>query len=423
MEKMTMKQMLAWGASLIFLVLALISVPQLVENVAADEVVVIQSVGGDLNVYSQAGPVWQGFGRVTSYKKREQYSFSAKVDQGKPKDESIDVTFNDGGHGKISGVNSWEMPTSVPAVVKLHTLFGSQNAIEQQLVRPAIEKAVYLTGPMMSSTESYQSRRSEFLQIFEDQSRNGIYKTETFSDKQLDPVSGKEKTVNSVRIVMKDGVPVRQSASALKEFGIVLESPSIEIIYDKTILKQIEDQQKAVAQIQTAQAEARGAEQKAITTVKQGEAEAAKKKWEQEALKATAVTKAEQEKAVAITDAEKERDVAKLKKDAADFYKQEQILKGEGDGAYRQKVMQANGALEQKLETYSSVMINFAREFGKQKWVPEVQMGGTGASGVNSVSSMMDMLSAKTARDLGLDMKMSAGKSEAPAEAVKPAKK
>ena len=122
------------------------------------------------------------------------------------------------------------------------------------------------------------------------------------------------------------------------------------------------------------------------------------------------MVQAEQEKAVAITAGEKERDVAKLLKDAAEYYKQQQILKGEGDAAYRQKVMQANGALEQKLEAWVSVMGKFATEFGKQKWVPEVQMGGAGSSGGNSVQTMIDILSTKGARDLGLDMKMEAGR-------------
>ena len=122
---------------------------------------------------------------------------------------------------------------------------------------------------------------------------------------------------------------------------------------------------------------------------------------------------------MAITGGEKERDVAKLKRDAADFYKQEQILKGEGDGAYRAKVMQANGALEQKLAAYEKIMGKFAEEFGKQKWVPEVQMGGAGSSGVNSAQTMMDVLSTKALRDLSLDMKMSTGRSVTSPASVK----
>lgn len=393
--KFTMRQFVGIALTVIFFVATVISIPQLVENVSADEIVVIQSVKGNLDVYSQAGPVWQGYGRVTAYKKREQYSFSAKKDQGKATDQSIDVTFNDGGHGRISGVVSWEMPTATEAVIKLHTLFGSQHAIEQQLVRPAIEKSVYLTGPMMSSTESYSSRRSEFLQLFEDQARNGIYKTETVSAKTPDPVTGVEKTVNIVRIAVKDGIPQRQSGSPLKDFGITLESPAIDqMIYDVTVKKQIEDQQKAVAQIQTAQAQAREAEQKAITTAKEGEASAAKAKWDQETIKAKMVTEAQQKLEVATLGAKE-----------AEQKKREQILLGEGEAERKRLVMQADGALEKKLEAWVTAQAVWASAFKdvKQPIVPSIVMG-SGSGQRQSAQDLIDMISVKTAKELSLDM-------------------
>ena len=63
---------------------------------------------------------------------------------------------------------------------------------------------------------------------------------------------------------------------------------------------------------------------------------------------------------------------------------------------------------------------------GKQKWVPEIQYGGGGTTaGVNSAQTMMDTLSTKALRDLGIDMKMTnRASAEAPAEAQsRPAKK
>ena len=399
-NKLSMRSIVILTASVIGVVVGLIITPMLVENISADEIVVIQSVTGKLDVYTQSGPVWQGMGRVTSYKKREQYSFSAKKDQGKSTDESIDVTFNDGGHGKISGVVSWEMPTAHEAVIKLHTLFGSQHAIEQQLVRPAIEKSIYLTGPMMSSTESYSSRRSEFLQLFEDQARNGIYKTEAISTKQTDPVSGVEKTISLERIAMKDGVPQRQSGSALKEFGIMLESPAIDqMIYDSTVKSQIETQQKAVAQIQTSQAQAREAENQAITTEKQGQAAAAKAKWEQETIKAKMVTEAQQKLEVATLGAKE-----------AEQKKREQILLGEGEAERKRLVMQADGALEKKLEAWLQAQEYYANAIKdiKHPIVPTIVMGGSGVQ--PSAQSLLDMLSVKTAKELSLDMSMQGNK-------------
>ena len=68
--------------------------------------------------------------------------------------------------------------------------------------------------------------------------------------------------------------------------------------------------------------------------------------------------------------------------------------------------MEADGALEHKLHTYETVMERFAIEFGKQKWVPEVQMGGSGEGAGNEAGNLINLLTATTLKQLGLDMEM-----------------
>jgi hypothetical protein len=152
-------------------------------------------------------------------------------------------------------------------------------------------------------------------------------------------------------------------------------------------------------EVQTAMAEARKAEQRAITSEKEGQANAAKAKWEQEVVKAKAVTEAEQQ-----------REVAKLNMQAAEFTKKEQILLGEGEGARKRAVMQADGALERKLAAWIEVNKAYAAELGKQRWVPEIQMGGStpGQGGANA-AGLIELLLAKTARELSLDVAVPAG--------------
>lgn len=163
-----------------FLLIMLFSV---FEQVDANEILVVQSPTGDLTAHTTPGIKWQGWGKVTFYQKRSQFSFSAKSDQGDKKDQSLPVMFNDGGSAHLSGVMSWEMPLTEKPIIKLHTLYGSQQGIEQQLVRPSIERAIYLTGPLMSSAEAYSARKPDLLRYFEDQARNGVYQMETVERK------------------------------------------------------------------------------------------------------------------------------------------------------------------------------------------------------------------------------------------------
>ena len=111
---------------------------------------------------------------------------------------------------------------------------------------------------------------------------------------------------------------------------------------------------------------------------------------------------------------------AEQKKLAAREYKQEQILRGEGDAERKRLVLQADGALEQKLETYEAVMAKFAVEFGKQKWVPEIQFNSgaqqtqqNGTSG-NEAANLINLLTAQALKSLNLDMTVPRSKSTAP---------
>lgn len=390
----------------------LLSLGNLFENVDAGNILVVQSpVSGNLFFYTSAGIKWQGFGTVTKYNKRSEFWFSSRTDQGKKADESLLVRFNDGGHANISGGISWEMPLDEEHLTMLHTKFGSQEAVEQALVRKAIEKGVYMTGPHMSSKESYAERRNELLWLIEDQIANGVYLTRTTQERTKDPLTGEERTVAKVEMVMdaKTTQPKRAEESPLKEFGIKTFNLAInDVKYDPTVEKQIQQQQEAIMQVQIAIAESKKAEQEALTTKKQGEASAAKAEWEQKTIAAKMEQEATMKKNVAETEANMKLEVAKLEAQAAEQKKQAEISMGEGESKRRQMVMEADGALEKKLEAWTEAQKAYATAIGQHQgnWVPQVIMGSTGTATQSNASDLIQMLMAKTAKDLSLDMGM-----------------
>jgi hypothetical protein len=278
-------KVLAFGLGILLIVFLLFS-GKMVENVDNSEIVIIQSpFTGKVTVHTTPGPVMQSFGTATHYRKSHQFWFSKKNDEGSDEDQSIKIRFNDGGHGQISGSVRWYMPTDDMGILKLHTDFGSQDAIEQQLVRQVVTKSIYMTGPLMSSKESSAEKRNDLLSFIEDQCIN--------------------KTVTVVKIMEQNNVPLRQEKSALMSYNISLQGLALNAIdYDDEVEQQIKVQQQAYMQVQTAIANSKKAEQDAITTELQGKASAAKAKWEQEVIKAQAVTQAQQEKEVAGLQAE-----------------------------------------------------------------------------------------------------------------------
>ena len=148
--------------------------------------------------------------------------------------------------------------------------------------------------------------------------------------------------------------------------------------------------------VQTAMAQARKAEQDALTVEQQGRANAATQRWEQEAVKAKAVTEAQQRLEVAQLDAE-----------AAAQERLANIRRGEGEARRRELVMGADGALTQKLDAWLEAQKVWANAVSAYKgsWVPSVVMGGNGQQG-NGANDLIDLLTAQTARQLSLDMQV-----------------
>jgi hypothetical protein len=79
--------------------------------------------------------------------------------------------------------------------------------------------------------------------------------------------------------------------------------------------------------------------------------------------------------------------------------------------------MQADGALEKKLEAYVKVNELYAAAIGQYKgnWVPTVQQGASSGS-QNGAVDLLNLLSVKAAKDLALDLSLPAANAQAPAQ-------
>jgi regulator of protease activity HflC (stomatin/prohibitin superfamily) len=440
------------GAGLLLLFL-LLSIGSVIENVDSSEIVVKQSLGGQLEIWTTQGPKLQNFGGLESYRKSGQIMFggninidesasSAKDHKDQPLDEEtsrllaqcLPIRFNDKGSAKLCGSISFDLPTDPASMTKLHTKFRSQEAIEQRLIYPALMKAAYNSGPMMSSEQSAGDRRAELLEILREQATEGIYRVVASDEEQEDLLAEQIETVEIVDapVLDKEGVPVLNAdgtpkmekkpkmvlkhpkamvkvvrpkigadgkieiaePSTASEYGLRLYNFTINrVIYDERVRRQNEAQQEATMAIQTARANSKRAEQDALTAHAEGEARIARAKADKEV-----------EKQSAVTEAEKKRDTAQLDLAAADFEKQAAIKRAEGEAEARKLVMVADGALDKKLALLDKMHKYWSEAAGKQQLVPTITMGGSGDGKSVGVTQFMDMMTTKAVRDLALDM-------------------
>lgn len=376
------------GITVVLLFVVLVLSFKLFENVDADEILVVQDpVDGDLHWYINPGIKWQWIGKTTKYLKRDIYLI-----------QEARVRFNDAGHGTIRGSVQYDMPLDSDNLTKLHTRYGSPEAIKDQVIKRTVDKVIYMTGPLMSSRESYAEKRTNLINYVQDQIDLGVYKVQQRESETVDQISGQKKSLIIAEVVIgKDGKEARQERSIVGEFGIKAFNFAIEELkYSDTVEKQIQQQQQITMDVQTAIAEARKAEQRKLTVEQQGAANAAKAKWDQEVIKAREVTAAEQRLRV-----------AELDRQAAEQTKRKLILEGEGEATKRQLIMSADGALEKKLDYWlkgQQVWAGAVKDY-QGNWVPSVVMGGSTQSGRagSGAQDLVDLLTIKTAKELSLD--------------------
>lgn len=417
------------GAAIVLAVVGIgtmISAGKLWENVPASDYVVIQSpVAGDLTWRTTPGVAWQGFGDVTSYKIRMMYDFRAN---------GYAVQFNDGGHGVIFGSIQCDLPSSIDMLTPMHRKFPTQEQVENGLVKTSTEGAIYLVGTLMSSRESYAEKKNDLIHYVTDQVQNGPYRTRQKREWVKDPVTNENKEVIAAEIVIgKDGNPERQEKSTLSQYGLRCYQFIVNrMAYDPAIEQQIKQQQAITMNVQTSVADKVLAEQRAQTAEASGRANATEAKWKQETIKAQAVTLAEQEKQVQTTNAERGRVVAvieaernkqaaeiaanqrlivaDLERKAPEQTKLQQILLGEGEAARKKLVIEADGALEAKLAAYTAVMPKIFEAMKGTAFVPSIVMGSNGNAQATNATGLIDLLTAKTAKDLALDLTLPAKK-------------
>ncbi len=373
--KLTKKQIRYLAIGLICLLLLPMGSARLFEANESGKTLVIQYITGDVVVYTKPGVKPQLFGKTEKYKKEHDYEFRKNI------------RFNDGGTGTIIGSFRYSLPEDEGMVETIHAVYPSQDALERSLIGKTVDNAIYATGPLVSSTESYAEKRNDLRIYIEDQAKNGIYRVVTIEGRELDALTGKERVAKQATIMEKDGIYVRADESPIAQFGINLYKLSIDSIrYDSEIERQIALQRDALLQIQTAIANAKAAEQDALKAEAQGRKEVA----EIEAKKAVEYAQKIQELRIDSARAAKDREIALI---------QSQTIRTEADAQYykNQKLVSAGlTPQERALWEYKSDSI-WAENVAEIKLPSNyIQSDGKGQSSLLEQLTVLQMLQNKS---------------------------
>ncbi|WBW97122.1 SPFH domain-containing protein [Oceanirhabdus sp. W0125-5] len=355
-------------------------------------------ISGELSVIDKAGWHMQNFGIETEYSVSDTYYFSkSDLDGGAGKEaQPIQVRFVGGGTGEISGSVKYKLPSAADKRIRLHKDYRSYRAIQNDLVRQYTAQVLQNTSTIFTAEQTYSGSKGEFNMIFEQQLREGIYKTKSQQIKTKD-ADGNDLITTIVEI-QKDsnGKPVIAVESVFKKYGIELMQVSVkDIDYDDKIDTLIVQKQEAEQERILARAKAEKAKQDAITAIEQGKAKIAQAKAEEDVKKQRAITQAEQEKAVAVLKAEKEKQVAELNKEKAELEAKALLTKKEAEAKANELLVKAGLTPKEKAEIEMKTKIGVAEQLSKVA-VPKIIIGGTengtGPMDAISVNMLLDII-------------------------------
>lgn len=378
---------------------------------------IIQYPTGTMVAKFEPGFYLTWFGKETVYNDVITFDFDKSKAEGESSldQAGVSVRYQDGGTGTIYGKARFQLPSDEASMLEIHKAFRTNDGVAYKLIKSVTEEGMNLTAGLMTSEDAYTEKRGTFIQWSKEQIESGKYVTE--SKQILTEEADGKKTIKMIPVIKvgTDG-RIEQVESDLKSYSITVSGYQIaDWDFESKTLEQIAAKREATMAIITAIAKAEQAKQEALTTEAQGEADVMKAKYEVEVVKERAKVTAEQEKEVALIKAEKEKEEALVSKEKAQIELETASIEGEAiqvradaEAYARKVVLEADGALEQKLQTEEAIQKVWAEAFAKRQ-VPMYVFGsnaGTGGMSVGSnteVSDYLKLMTVEAAKRLNYD--------------------
>jgi hypothetical protein len=289
---------------------------------------VIQSVWGKVSVNDSAGWYLRNFAAVWTYPRavmKEFKSHGGELTQERSDDESIKVTFNDGGIANMGMTLRYATPKTESFRRLLHNEFGGNIENVTAAVKSHLVNCAKATAPLMSSSEHMSARKAEFTQLVHDQLSKGLYRMQRF-EKALKE-TGQEITIFATEIVLDaDGTPLIAQPSPLHQYELEVLQFSIEATeYDSKTLEKFAAKKDSLLKAEQAKAEREQEVQQRLMIVERGLREKAEVEATANVEKAAAVIRGQKEKEVAELDASKKVAIAKQTKLEAETKSSQQV--------------------------------------------------------------------------------------------------
>jgi len=255
----------------------------------------------------------------------------------------------------------------------------------------------------MESETHYSGGMAQFSEDFQDQLKNGQYLVDQIVEIKNDSTTREtERYFVRKKRVDKNGNYVRNE-SDIQQFKIELATATIDHIdYDAKIDEKLQKKIEASTRESISKQNLITAQQEAATAQAEGKRRLVEIEYEQKQQQTKEIVEAETRVALSKKKLEEE----KIALQAAKLEAAKIKALADAESYEKRTIMQADGALDKKLEAYIKVQEKWAEAFQNYEGnlVPQIQTGG-GTGGSNALN-IMDLMTIKAAKDLGLNMQV-----------------
>lgn len=302
----------------------------------------------------------------------------------------------------VYGIVQYVLPVDEQEMIAMHNAHRTPQSLVAKRLAPYTSECLSSSAQLMSAEMHYSGGRATMAQNYLDQLQRGVYLLSTVEKTEFDSLTNETKKIyENIFQLDKSGNKLRKFSS-IKEYGITVADAQITTVdYEQRVDDMLAKKIESATRASVSKQEAITAQQQAISAKAEGERNLITIEYEQKQEQTRQVVQAETQVKLAQQDKEKQRIAA----EAAELEARKIKTLADATAYEKQRVMTANGALEQKLDAYKSVQKYWADAFMNYggNMVPLYQSGG--GTGTNAATNFMDLMMMKTAKDLNLDMK------------------
>lgn len=316
----------------------------------------------------------------------------------------VNIRFNDATVASVTGIVQYVLPSGEKEMLDVYNTHKTPEALVKRRLAPYTQECLQSSSQLMSSEMHYSGGRAQMVQDYLDQLKNGAFLLKISDTNVYDSLEKTNKKVYATVMQMdKNGQPKRKFSS-IKEYEISVGDAQVtDVDYEEKVDQMLAKKIDAATKASISKQELMTAQQNQLTAEAKGKANLVTIEYQQKQEQTKQVVAAQTQVELAKQDLERQ---AVMEKAAMKEASKIKIL-ADANAYEKQRDIQANGALEQKLEALVEINTVWANNFGKYTGniVPTWMGGASGGGTSNGFQDQMNLMNLKIMRDLNVDLK------------------